>query len=151
MKEDDDYLWYKLRTLYTGQKHFWQKYDDEWSLFEEDHVSNKAPIPHSAQFLLIHLIAKLSETDKYRDQDPECQVNSGTTLINLVVNSSTEFSRKETSVVNSNRGSQFMQSNAPSTATKPVYEPPSTAKMPDKRKLNLDLLEDAFKQAKMKV
>ena len=67
MKEDDDYLWYKLRTLYTGQKHFWQKYDDEWSLFEEDHVSNKAPIPHSAQFLLIHLIAKLSETDKYRD------------------------------------------------------------------------------------
>ena len=36
----------------------WQRYDEEWARFELDHLTNPAPIPHSAQFLLIHLLMK---------------------------------------------------------------------------------------------
>ena len=51
---------FHLVTLYQGKKTQlqWQRYDEAWSRFEQDHLTNPAPIPHSAQFLLIHLLMK---------------------------------------------------------------------------------------------
>lgn len=51
---------FHLVTLYQGKKMQlqWQRYDEAWGRFEKDHLTNPAPIPHSAQFLLIHLLMK---------------------------------------------------------------------------------------------
>ena len=51
-------LLFHLNTLYSTQQRVWQKYDNEWAQFELDHVKYQAPIPSSAQFLLVHLIQK---------------------------------------------------------------------------------------------
>ena len=34
-----------LLTLYSTQKRLWQRYDEEWALFELDHLKHAAPIP----------------------------------------------------------------------------------------------------------
>ena len=52
---------FDLMTLYSSQKRHWQKYDEEWALFELDHLKNAAPIPPSARFLLAHLLSKSIE------------------------------------------------------------------------------------------
>jgi len=49
---------FPLTTLYSSQTRVWQNYDENWALFELDHVRNECPIPPSARFLLIHLIQK---------------------------------------------------------------------------------------------
>ena len=58
---DDDSsqsLLFQLTTLYSSQIRHWQKYDEEWAVFERDHVKNLAPVPPSAQFLVIHLLQR---------------------------------------------------------------------------------------------
>lgn len=57
---------FHLNTLYAAQERVWRKYDQEWALFDQDHVKNKAPIPSSAQFLLVHLIGQLKSVGQFR-------------------------------------------------------------------------------------
>ena len=45
---------FQLNTLYATQKAKWRKFDHEYAKFDEDILKNEAPIPPSAQFLLIH-------------------------------------------------------------------------------------------------
>ena len=54
-------LLYHLNTLYSAQKRAWLKYEDQWARFEKDHLNNEAPIPASAQFLLVHMIGKVDK------------------------------------------------------------------------------------------
>ena len=47
-----------MNTLYSTQKRAWSKYEELWAHFEQDHLKREAPIPSSAQFLLVHLLEK---------------------------------------------------------------------------------------------
>ena len=47
---------FQMNTLYEAQKARWRKFDLEYARFDEDHLNYQAPIPPSAQFLLIHSI-----------------------------------------------------------------------------------------------
>ena len=59
-------LLFHLNTLYSAQARAWQKYDENWAEFEKDHVKSQAPIPSSAQFLLVHLIQKMNQKSFFR-------------------------------------------------------------------------------------
>ena len=50
---------FHLNTLYATKKAKWRKFDIEYAKFDEDIINNEAPIPPSAQFLLIHNIQKI--------------------------------------------------------------------------------------------
>jgi hypothetical protein len=36
----------------------WTRYDKEWNLFDKNHLTNDAPIPTNATYLLVHHIEK---------------------------------------------------------------------------------------------
>jgi len=46
--DGDTSFLFHLMTLYSSQTYIWQKYEEEWALFEHDHLKNRAPIPHNA-------------------------------------------------------------------------------------------------------
>ena len=64
-------LLFHLNTLYSLQARAWQKYDEQYAMFEDDHVKTAAPIPSNPQFLLVHLIQQLKDKSAEMMLQPE--------------------------------------------------------------------------------
>jgi hypothetical protein len=64
-------------TLYRCHKDNWTKYENQMKLFEEDLVRNKAPIPPSGKFLLVHQLQKLLYPEKPLNPNSETTTPRG--------------------------------------------------------------------------